>query len=268
MSEISKEQHRRLEELIRSVGAKLLEFWPGPSAENAAKKFSVKTKGDGTLVTEADLLASKMLSEGIVGIFPEDKVISEESPIDPSVRNASSVWIIDPIDGTNSFIDGLDDFCILAARVIGNRSRAAYMYFPARKLFLWGHNGSGVSLNGQAIRTSTSPSLRESGLYVHNDPRIVDQHSTKEWMHSGVAFLRLCLGDFDGLIVRMGRLQEWDLATPVLLIEECGGKVTDESGKPLLFNQGKIAYSYLVASNGHVHDNVLAILRPFLNSSR
>jgi fructose-1,6-bisphosphatase/inositol monophosphatase family enzyme len=80
------------------------------------------------------------------------------------------------------------------------------------------------------------------------------------WLDSGLAFLTLCTGDFDGFILKIRTHREWDLAAPTLMVEESGGKVTDEHGAPIRFAENSMTYRYLVASNGVLHDELLALI--------
>jgi 3'-phosphoadenosine 5'-phosphosulfate (PAPS) 3'-phosphatase len=80
------------------------------------------------------------------------------------------------------------------------------------------------------------------------------------WLDSGLAFLTLCTGDFDGFILHIKSHREWDLAAPALMVQEAGGRVTDEDGKEVIFGEGSISYKYLVASNTVLHEDLLRLI--------
>ena len=260
MSFVSDEQQQQLLEVIRSAAAKLLEFYPGDPNSAGGATLQVEVKPDGSKVSEADFASNEILVNGINSIFPGDGIISEESPIAADVHQMSRVWIIDPLDGTSSFIAGEDDFSILVALVVDTQVEFGTMYFPAKNVFGYGKRGAGVLVDGEPAQVSNAEKLRPQSVCCRNFDPVSSDAVHPKWMDSGIAFLRLCCGDLDGVIIKMVRHKEWDLAAPIVLLEEAGGRATDENGNQLKFNQPEIEFEYLVASNGKTHEELLSLI--------
>lgn len=246
------EEHEELEVLIREAGAKLMALWP---KKNPAP-LNMRTKPDGSMVTEADLLANETLIQGLKSLFPGDAILSEEDENIPDLAAANRIWIMDPLDGTQSFIDGDDDFSILVALCENNVLTYGAMYFPARDLFAAARKGEGAFVNRSKVSVGSNPHLRDRSVYVRNYEPKPSRHLYDQWMDSGLAFLCVANGTLDGVILKTGRHKEWDIAAPLVMVEEAGGRVTDERGRPLSFKHGRTSYKYLVASNGRTHSAV------------
>ncbi|MFN8390619.1 MAG: inositol monophosphatase [Bdellovibrionota bacterium] len=259
MSRINAAETAQLEELMRSAGAKLLEFWPGGDRP-ASRTLGAEKKGDGSFVTQADFASNEILISGLTTLFPDDAILSEEIPPSPELSSRERVWIIDPLDGTKSFMDGNDDFSVLVARCSGRTPDWGGMFFPARKQFATASLGAGATLNGTKLRVSDESKLRPRSVYVRHLKPKREEVVYDRWLDSGCAFLTLSEGRFDGVIIKIVSHREWDLAAPAVVIQESGGTVTDELGKPIAFNEGAMNYKYFVASNGKTHDELLALI--------
>lgn len=248
-------EHEALEAVVRDAGSKLMALWP----KRNPKPLSMREKPDGSMVTEADLLANETLIQGIKSIFPDDAILSEEDEKNAELAHANRIWIMDPLDGTQSFIDGDDDFSILLALSENNVLTYGAMYFPARDLFAVARKGEGAFVNRAKVQVGSNPKLRERSVYVRNYQPKPSQHLYDQWMDSGLAFLCLANGTLDGVILKTGRHKEWDIAAPLVMVEEAGGRVTDEKGRPLSFKHGRTNYQYLLASNGQTHSQLSAL---------
>ncbi len=251
------EKHDEIVALVRRAGEKLLEFWPG-SAQ--AKELQTETKADGSRVTAADIASNEILVSGLKSLFPGDGIFSEEGDLTEELYSKDRVWIIDPLDGTHPFIDGRDDFSILVGLTVKGRAVAGFMHFPAKGLFAWAANGEGAFLDGEKLKVSSSSSLRKHSLYQRNLDLEGLISVYPEPMDSGMAFLELCRGRFDGIALNMERFGEYDIAAPVVIIAESGGVVSDENGKPIKFMERKRGYKTLVASNKRVHNELITLL--------
>lgn len=248
---------KELHDRVIAVGQLLLEYWPGnPQVQPGT--LTIEQKSDGSSVTSADYKANELLQVALRTLYPGDAIISEESPL-PEGPRPNSVWIIDPLDGTQSFIDGKDDFSILVAHVSGNVVDRAIMYFPALNISAVAQKGRGAFINGQPARVSTSSSPGNEKIYVRNFDLQHPSFYTKK-MDSGRAFLAVATGEFDGAIIRMGRHNEWDLAAPALVIQEAGGRISAENSDWFEFNQGYLQHGWFIASNSAVHANLVDLI--------
>ncbi|MCB9030647.1 MAG: inositol monophosphatase [Deltaproteobacteria bacterium] len=247
-----------IEELVRNTGEELLRLWPGAGNKN----LEIKYKPDGSPVTEADLLANDLIVSKIRELFPDDGIISEELEFSAAEASKERVWVMDPLDGTNSFISGRDDFSILISCCVAGEAQFGVMYFPARNLFAHGTKGRGAELNGQKLAVSGEADLKPSKVYHRWVDLVPGDYLFEGKLDSGMAFLMLAQGELDATVMQYSRFGAHDFAAPAVIIREAGGKFTDEKGNDATFNLGSITAEYFVASNGKVHQKTLELILP------
>lgn len=223
------------------------------------RRVEIQTKADHTLVTQADTEIERHLRDRIASVFPGHAVLGEEYGADAGT--AESRWLIDPIDATANYARDLPVFATLLAHERGGELVLGIISAPAlgqRWHAVRGHgawNGrrrlhvSGISQLAQAqvfyaSRTAFTAASREAGF---------DAVVRSTWRDRG-------FGDFWGYaLVAEGsgeamfepELSPWDLAAPLILVEEAGGRLTNFEGRRSY--QGPTA----LASNGLVHDAIL-----------
>lgn len=222
--------------------------------------IGVKNKSDGSVVTEADMASSRHLEAVLKENFPADGVVSEEAT-EYVPSKSDRYWFVDPLDGTKSFVEGKDDFSVLVGLVERGALTAGFMYFPVRKILSWSMCGKGTDIDGRSVKVSTNDQFREKGVYIRNFEPQLDPKLRSPYMDSGLAFLSIATGDLDGAILRMTSHREWDIVAPSAIITGAGGKVTDEQGRELNFAPNSGVPKYVVASNGSVHDKLLALIK-------
>jgi myo-inositol-1(or 4)-monophosphatase len=258
-------QQPELQELVRIVldaGKMVCRYWPGSvSAGITMLDHQIQHKGDGTPVSTADYLSNSALTEGLQRLFPNDSILSEESIFDvEKLRQSTRTWVIDPLDGTSAFLEGRDDFSILVALSQGTRPTLGIQYFPARDELLLSEKGRGAYQNGVQLRVSNEVRCRQGAVYLRNfSPS--DLGLASPWMDSGMAFARVARGELDGAVLRLSTHREWDLAAPISIIQEAGGRISDEGGNLVPCGTGSLSSRYFIASNGLVHDELLALVK-------
>lgn len=228
-------EYRVLTSAIREAGEEAL--------RRAKDGFEIFTKPDHSPVTSADLAVNDILQTRLLGQFPNDGWLSEESP-DTSVRlNKPRVWVIDPIDGTKAFIRREAEFCISVALIENNQPILAAIFNPSTGELYTAIRGQGLHLNETPVpRTdgfsspqpivALGPSEIQSGRF-----KSVENHIDARPMHSiAWAIARAASGAIHG-VMTFEQENEWDVAAGVLLIEEAGGSVCDGAGQPLQFNR-------------------------------
>lgn len=258
---LTPDERKKIELLARRAGAELMRYWCSAGTGRSAPALDVAQKGDGSPVTTADLASNAILLEGLREILPHVPIISEETAADPAVGTANSVWIIDPLDGTRSFIEGRDDFSILIALVIDQIARFGLMYFPARKLMAAALYRGGAFLDGARLAADLRTEFRPASVYYRNFTPAPGSHLVTETIDSGMAFLMLARGELDAVIIRMTTHREWDIAAPAVVLEEAGAIISDEEGKALRFNRGRVDFRFVVASNPTLHRKALQLVR-------
>lgn len=217
------------------------------------------------LVTEVDREVEVLLTEELQRRFPEHAVVGEEFGGDPK---HGLVWYIDPIDGTTNFVHGLRGFTISVGLTQAGLPVAGAVYDPLSDELYSAAQGAGVRRNGVAVRVSGATDLG-TGLLATGVPS-VDPGRTEALnlipevaqvcpniRNLGSAALHLAYVA-SGILTGYWQetLRPWDAAAGVLLVREAGGMVTDFNGSPWTAVVGG-----LVASNGHVHRELLHTLR-------
>jgi myo-inositol-1(or 4)-monophosphatase len=247
-----------LSEAVRQAGDRCLEV--------ARRGFETHIKKDRSPVTSADLAVNALLHETLRREFPDDGWLSEEGPDDPGRLGRKRVWIVDPIDGTKYFMRGEPTYVIAAALVVGSRPVVAVLLNPATGELFSAVHGQGARLNGEEIRTRRTatfpltilvhpPSLRQGKLaafepYAHCRP-----------MGSIAYSLGLLAAGRADACVNFERMNEWDVAAGVLLIEEAGGSVTDSTGLPFMFNRDTTSIYGVLAASPTAHAPLEALLK-------
>jgi len=266
-----------------AAGAVVRKFYDEETAATYAK-------GDGSPVTDADLAADKAIRAVLTERFPNDAILSEEGHDEDRRLNVSRCWIVDPIDGTEQFIQRTGEFDVLVALVENGRPVAAAGYQPSTGLLLTALNNGGAWLRsgdgawrrvrfepaGARLRIGTSKWFGSPG-----NAAIIDSVANR----LGVAPERPAVTGFsprlflppreiDVMIgVRPGADQrmasEWDFAVTDLVIHEAGGKVTDLSSEQFRYNK-LIPHNgggLVAAADPASHARVLAALQPELEGS-
>lgn len=225
------------------------------------------------IVTEADRETEAYIFAELSRCFPEHHLMGEEGGGQGApLESAEYQWIVDPLDGTVNFAHHIPHFCVSIALCNKNReAQVGVIYEPTRKELYWASKGGGAFLNGEKLKVSEADSLIQSIIASgfaydkHTNPN----DNTAQWSafikkardlrRMGAAALDLAYvaaGRFDGYWERS--LKPWDVAAGVLLVQEAGGKVTDYRGgsSPQWDEDGRH-----VASNGKIHDLILAVLK-------
>ena len=217
--------------------------------------LSVETKADGSPVTVADRAAETAAREWVRAHFPDDGVLGEE--FGEERPGASRRWVIDPIDGTKSFVRGVPLWGSLVALCEGDTVLAGAAYFPAVNEMLAAAPGGGAWWNGVRCSVSTESRL-DRATVLTTDERFRERPERREgWRQlSAAASVSRSWGDCYGyLLVATGRaevmadpiLSPWDAAALQPIIVEAGGVFTDWTGQPTAFGGSAVATNAALA---------------------
>jgi myo-inositol-1(or 4)-monophosphatase len=235
-----------------------------------ASGFRVDKKGEIDLVTEVDLECERMCRSLLAERFPDHDILAEELGATRSARTPSRFqWVFDPLDGTTNYAHGLPIFCSSLALEIEGRAEVGAIYDPTRRELFTAERGQGARLNGTPLHVSATTTLIDA-LLVTGFPYDVHQRSGDlvalfgEFLSRARAVRRLGSAAIDLCYVAAGRLdgfweqhlKPWDVSAGALMLEEAGGRITGMDGTPF-----SAAAGHLVASNGHLHDQMLAVIR-------
>lgn len=238
--------------------------------ERFGSDLTLWSKGPGQPVTDADLAANRILGDTLRTARPDYGWLSEETPDDADRLALRRVWIIDPLDGTRSFIAGRPEFAVSVGLAVAGRPVIGVVYHPVADELFWSVAGEGAycrSEGGERRLRVTVPRSGAGGILVASRHEIDDgEFATLEddWklLALGSTAYKLAVvaaGRGDGFLSR-GPKSEWDLCAGELLVEEAGGRVTDRGGRPLAYNQMQPAVAGVVASNGAVHERLLSFV--------
>ena len=230
--------------------------------ESFGKALDVESKQDGSPVTAADRAAERTAREWIERRFPDDGILGEEFGL---VRpDAPRRWILDPIDGTKSFIRGIPLWGTLVALAEGQNVTAGAAFFPAVDELLVAARACGCWWNGRACQVSRVRDLGESTVLATDDRFPDDRARRDAWQElaQGAAIARTWGDCYGYLLVATGRAEvmvddvvsAWDAAALMPIIEEAGGVFTDWTGAPTAFGGD------VIATNGSLATSVRDIL--------
>jgi histidinol-phosphatase len=230
-----------------------------------ADDLAVETKPDLTPVTEADRGVELLVRERLAAVRPADAIVGEEMGVS---GEATRRWIIDPIDGTKNYVRGIPVWATLLALEVGGEIDVGVVSAPALHRRWWASRGEGAFVNdGRTTRR-----LGVSGISRLEDAQLCFA-GFEDWEEIGrlddlLELGRRCwrtrgLGDvWTYMLVAEGgveigldaEVKLWDLAAPMVIVEEAGGRFTDLGGTRTPGGGDAIA------TNGLVHDAALAII--------
>ncbi|TSA42569.1 MAG: inositol monophosphatase [Chitinophagaceae bacterium] len=230
-------------------------------------EFKVSNKeGINNLVTEADHAAEKAIINIIKRDYPGHFILSEESG--EYIMDSEYKWIIDPIDGTVNFANGIPICCVSIGLEKSGEMILGAVYNPIMQEMFFAQKGFGASLNNHKISVSSKSEVIKSCLvtgfpYNYLDTKNGPLEVFERFIRKGVPVRRLGSAAIDLCWVAAGRfdgfyehdLNAWDSAAGYLIVEEAGGMVTDFDGNKYSPYQSKI-----LATNGKIHAEMLDII--------
>ncbi|TCP96591.1 3'(2'),5'-bisphosphate nucleotidase [Cricetibacter osteomyelitidis] len=243
MLELSQKLLNDVLQIAHQAGRHLREFYQ--------QSVDIQIKSDNTPVTNADLFISRFLTEKLTALTPNIPVLSEEC-CDISLAQRQqwqSYWIIDPLDGTQQFINRTDQFAVLIALVQHNRSVLGVIHAPILERTFYAMKGFGAfkcvahqtsRLNARELDFSRpiKIALGSKSAQKRLQPMLKPEYQY-EFVIFGSSGLKSTLvadGEAD-CYVRQGKTGEWDTAASEILLEEIGGIICNTAFRPLVYNQ-------------------------------
>jgi len=231
------------------------------------ENLQVSTKGPGDFVTSADKRTERILIDELQRAHPEYGIISEEVGI-LNKSNIKNRWIIDPIDGTMNFLNGIPQFAISIGYEEDSEIKCGVIFNPILNEMFIAEKGNGAYLNNSRIRVSNKKKIKEA-LLVTGGPKGVSKIKDKifsEYINvsNNVSNVRkfgsaaldmayVASGRFDGYWQR--ELNYWDIAAGLIILKEAGGLVDffeEEANAPLKKN--------ILATNSNIHEELRALI--------
>jgi 3'(2'), 5'-bisphosphate nucleotidase len=261
-------------ELALEAGAAILEHYEGP-----LKIEQKNSDNDLEPVTQADRIANELIVARITREFPGDGILAEESVDTERRLGKSRVWMVDPLDGTNGFIDGNGDFAVQIGLAENGEPVVGIVYQPLTGVLYRAVRGGGtwiVRPDYPPVKAVVSDkqnlrSMRLAASRSHRSPRmnkVVTQLGFQEEIRRGSVGIKIGLlveRQCDVYIHLSSRTKQWDTCAPQLILTEAGGRLSDLFGRPLNYNVPDVQNrNGLVASNGISHDKIIQTLAPLL----
>ncbi len=227
------------------------------------ENLQVSTKGPGDFVTSADKRTEKILIDELLRAHPEYGIVTEESGI-INKANIKNRWIIDPIDGTLNFLNGIPQFAISIGYEEENEIKCGVIFNPIMNEMFCAEKGNGAFLNNSRIRVSKKKKIKDA-LIVTGGPKgaskIKDKifseyinvsknvSNVRKFGSAALDLAYVACGRFDGYWQR--ELNYWDIAAGVIILKEAGGFIDffeNDTNNPLKKN--------ILASNSNIHEDL------------
>jgi len=234
------------------------------AAELVASQFrlslEVRYKDPDQPVTAADLAADELLRDALTGARPGYGWLSEESSARPGSHDRT--WMVDPIDGTSSFIAHVPEFAVSVGLVEGDRPVLGVVANPATGDLFTATAGGGAFLNGRPLAVRSVPSGRVLVVSrAEQDRGLFGGFAGWEQVTCGSTAIKLCrvaAGAADAYL-SFGPKRPWDLCAAELVVREAGGHCTDLGGEALRYAGGQPPWRGVVAARPGLHEELLRL---------
>lgn len=242
--------------------------WADEAAILARKYFRQPTqvdfKEDESPVTVIDQLIESELKKSIAAKYPQDGILGEESGTQG--ETCDNLWVIDPIDGTRSFVSGNPLFGMLLAYVESGTPVAGVISMPMLDEVYSGALGLPATCNGQTIKTSGQSNIDDCTLYINEGEKLLAEHpeklnrlltagKVKRFGYDCYPHALLAAGHIDAVIDY--DLKPYDFLALAMVIQSAGGIITDWQGNPLdMHSKGDV----LCAATPALHQSLLSLL--------
>ena len=236
----------------------------GTLALNCAEAgLSIRTKSDGTPVTDADEAVDALLFRRLMSARPDYGWLSEETADDPARLRTERQFIVDPIDGTRAYMAGKPWYVVSIAVVEAGQTIAAVLYAPALGELFEARLGQGATLNGARISASAATELEGAAMLgdaaMFRDPRWpIPWPPMRVESRNAIAY-RMALvacGAFDAAVALRAK-QDWDMAAATLICMEAGAVGSDHRGRPFAFNTTKARVPSVICAAPGLHRLIL-----------
>jgi len=219
-------------------------------------------KNDNTPVTNGDIEVNNILTKKISEITPNILIVSEENSAHKNEKNLNNFWLIDPIDGTNDYINDRDEFTLNAALILNKKPAIGIITAPAKQRIFYSYaiSNSFELINNQEIELINkkkdhkeikavcySNKLKTDILEIHKRYQVTSHQKMK----SSLKFCVVATGEFD-LYAAEPRACEWDIAAGHAILEHAGGKVTDFKGNEVYYGKPEFKNPSIILKNKNI----------------
>ena len=231
------------------------------------ENLQVSSKGPGDFVTSADKKTEKILIDELQKAHPDYGIITEETGI-INASNTKNRWVIDPIDGTFNFMNGIPQFAISIGYEEDNEIKCGVVFNPIMNEMFCAEKGNGAYLNNTRIRVSNKKKIKDALIATggpKGESKIKDKifseyinvsnnvSNVRKFGSAALDVAYVACGRFDGYWQR--ELNYWDIAAGIIILKEAGGFVDffeEDKNKPLKKN--------IIASNSFIHEELRELI--------
>lgn len=230
-------------DVCRKAGQKALGYFRDRSG------LQIDQKGAQDSVSEADRDVEKLIREQIASSFPEDGIIGEE--FGQTSGRSGLIWVIDPIDGTSNFVNGVPVWCVVLAGVAHGKTQIAVIYDAIHDEAFTALRGHGARLNDKLMTLGADKSIRDGTIAVGFSGRDNPQRVARlveGILAEGGMLIRNASGAISLAYVASGRyigfveehMNAWDCLAGQLLISEAGGRIEDQDADAMIRDGGRV----------------------------
>ncbi len=244
--------------VMREAGAAILAVQQGD--------LMITTKAHGDIVTKADLLVNDILKSRLMNQFPADGWLSEENKDDFNRLTRDRVWIVDPIDGTREFAQGLPEYAISVGLIINSVPVVASVFNPATDELFYAVKDQGAWLGKKKLHCTACTSAKELLILASrseyergewND--FARYHQVQPMGSIAYKLARIAAGEAQATFSLSPR-NEWDIAAGVLLVTEAGGMVTNKHREKIMFNNKETRVDGIIATSADVNGMIFDLI--------
>ena len=245
--------------LVEEAGALALGYF------NNRDTLIIKSKGLQDMASQADVATEVLIRDALRARFPGDGFLGEETGRG-DLGSADCIWVVDPIDGTQPFVNGLSSWCVSIGLLVNGTIEMGFVTAPARNERFAGRRGHPATLNGKPIRVAGAASLTEGMLATGYSPRLKPDAYLALFgsvLRQGGTFYRDGSGALSLCYVAAGRLigyvephiNSWDCLGALAVIQSAGGEFND-----FLANDGLWKGNPIIASGPRLMPTLRALL--------
>ena len=233
------------------------------------EKLQVSSKGPGDFVSSADKRTEKIIIEELLKVNPDYGILSEEAG-KINDKNKNNRWIIDPIDGTSNFLNGIPQFSISVGYEENGEIICGIIFDPIKNELFFAEKGKGSFLNNSRIRVSKKKKLSDA-ILATGGPKFTSKNKEKIFQEYfnisknvntpirkfGSASLDLAYvacGRLDGFWQR--ELNYWDIAAGIVIVKESGGFIEFFDNEKALTDKNNV-----VSTNSMIHQDLLELIK-------
>ena len=231
--------------------------------------FQVEKKDDNSPITKADLESNKIIKESLLqaGI----PILSEEDVDDKSRTDSDKVWIVDPLDGTQDFVNKTGEFTVMVGLVENHVPIMGLVYWPTEKKLFFAERGLGAfchdsegwaKISVRSVEEITEPLALVSRHHLSDkEKKMLDHLEIKNTANIGSSLkvIEIASGRADIYLTSTNKMKQWDTAASHCIISESGGKMTDISGNELIYNTESVNHENgLLVTNGKIHQEIVS----------